>query len=433
MMSARAFSFDKRGSIMPMFGLALAATVGVVGAAVDYSRANAVKASFQSALDATVLQIAAKGPDLDQPALTALAQQVFDAQFKRYDAAPATINAVYSTTNGNQVTVSGSTTLDTKFMRIPGFGVNQIAIGGSVSAAWGNTRMRVALALDNTGSMADNDKMTALKTAAKNLIDQFKAAAKNDGDIYASIIPFAKDVNVGTGNKDAAWLKWSDWNSANGTCSKSQYHSQTSCQNHSGTWTAAGNTQWNGCVEDRDQSYDTTNEAPTSIATRFPAEQYSSCPVELMPLSYNWQALKDKIDAMQPAGNTNTTIGFEWAWHSLTQGDPLNPPAEDGHFNNKKVIIFLTDGMNTQNRWWTSSWNGDSNQQKIDARMTLACQNAKNAGITVYTVLVLDGNESLLKSCASSNDKFFKISSSGELNIVFQKIGGNLSTLHISQ
>jgi len=152
-----------------------------------------------------------------------------------------------------------------------------------------------------------------------------------------------------------------------------------------------------------------------------------------MPLSYDWQKLKDKIDAMQPAGNTNTTIGFEWAWHSLTQGDPLNPPAEDGHFNNKKVIIFLTDGMNTQNRWWTSSWNGDSNQQKIDARMTLACQNAKNAGITVYTVLVLDGNESLLKSCASSNDKFFKISSSGELNIVFQKIGGNLSTLHISQ
>ena len=145
-----------------------------------------------------------------------------------------------------------------------------------------------------------------------------------------------------------------------------------------------------------------------------------------MTLSYSWQDLKDKIDAMQPAGNTNTTIGFEWAWHSLTQGLPLSPPAEDPNFTFKKVIIFLTDGLNTQNRW-------NSTQSKIDDRMKLACKNAKAANVIVYTVLVINGNEQLLKDCASGSDKYFKVGASGELNAVFAKIGSNLTRLHLAQ
>ena len=35
------------------------------------------------------------------------------------------------------------------------------------------------------------------RAAAKSLIDQLSALAKNPGDIYISIVPFAKDVNVG--------------------------------------------------------------------------------------------------------------------------------------------------------------------------------------------------------------------------------------------
>ena len=57
--------------------------------------------------------------------------------------------------------------------------------------------------LDNTGSMATDGKMDALKTATKNLLDQLKTAAAKDGDVYVSIIPFSKDVNVGTSNYNA--------------------------------------------------------------------------------------------------------------------------------------------------------------------------------------------------------------------------------------
>ena len=64
--------------------------------------------------------------------------------------------------------------------------------------------------------------MPAMQTAAKSLVDQLSALAKNPGDIYISIVPFAKDVNMGASNYNQPWIDWSDWDAANGTstCTK---------------------------------------------------------------------------------------------------------------------------------------------------------------------------------------------------------------------
>ena len=94
-------------------------------------------------------------------------------------------------------------------MKVAGF--PKVDFNTSSTSAWGNVRMRVALVLDVTGSMARDGKMTALKPAAKALIDQLGALAKNPGDVYISIIPFAKDVNVGASNYTQSWINWSDW------------------------------------------------------------------------------------------------------------------------------------------------------------------------------------------------------------------------------
>ena len=50
-----AFGADQRGNIALTFLLVALPIIAFVGAAVDYSRANSVKASMQSALDATAL------------------------------------------------------------------------------------------------------------------------------------------------------------------------------------------------------------------------------------------------------------------------------------------------------------------------------------------------------------------------------------------
>ncbi len=48
------------------------------------------------------------------------------------------------------------------------------------------------------------------------------------------------------------------------------------------TWNASSNKNaWNGCVTDRDQPYDTTNEAPSGTA-RYPAYQYNACPSAIL-------------------------------------------------------------------------------------------------------------------------------------------------------
>ena len=79
-------------------------------------------------------------------------------------------------------------------------GYSNLNIGSTSTVKWGNSRLRVALVLDNTGSMASAGKMDALKTATKNLLDQLKNAATTNGDVYVSIIPFSKDVNIGKSN-----------------------------------------------------------------------------------------------------------------------------------------------------------------------------------------------------------------------------------------
>ena len=73
---------------------------------------------------------------------------------------------------------------------------------------WGIKKLNLALALDNTGSMASSGKMTALKEAAHNLLNTLKKAEKTPGDVKVSIIPFAVDVNVGTDNVNASWIDW---------------------------------------------------------------------------------------------------------------------------------------------------------------------------------------------------------------------------------
>jgi hypothetical protein len=255
-------------------------------------------------------------------------------------------------------------------------------------------------------------------------------------------------VNVGTSNKNQNWLKWSKpgqnsdgWDQNNGSCTGwgwGSYDNEYDCTSHGKTWTASSHNNWNGCVMDRDQDYDTMATAPvandsTSPSTLFWAEQYGYCPVSLMPLSYDWATVKNKIDAMTPNGSTNQAIGLAWAWLSLLQSAPLSAPAEDSNYQYQKVIVLLSDGLNTQDRWYGNGYNPSA---QVDARQQILCGNVKAAGVTLYTVQVnTDGDptSTLLQNCASSSDKFFLLTSSNQIVTTFNQIGTSLSKLRIAK
>ena len=530
-----AFRVAQAGNVAITFAFAALPIVGFVGAAVDYSRANSVKAAMQTALDSTALMLAKEAATDTEDQLKTNATKYFKALFTRQEAKDVDVQVSYSTTGGSNVVIQATAALDAEFVRVLGY--DTFHLRATSTAKWGITRLRVALVLDNTGSMSDDGKMTALKTATKNLIDQLKGAATTDGDVYVSIIPFAKDVNLGNSNFAADWIYWgtapgdnnvnnpglpiqdattsdnTSWNATRGTCSSGgwskrsdcfanvgtcsvsgytdqdsctssgicsnggyssegtctshshcsnpSYTKKSSCQSHggtwspntwtsyNGTWTVTGTwkprthntTNWNGCVTDRGNSddpdttynFDTNAEPPDPVTPRwsslYAAEQYSSCPKAVKGLTYEWDNMKTLVDSMSPAGNTNQGIGLQVGWMSLVGGGPFTVPAMDPNFKYQQVIILMTDGLNTQNRWYTTA-------SDIDAREQLTCDNVKAAKIDLYTIQVNTGGDpisTLLQNCASDSKKFFHLTSADQMTATFQEIGTNLTKLRVAQ
>jgi Flp pilus assembly protein TadG len=442
------FAHARGGNVAMTFGLAMLPVIASVGAAIDYSHANSVKAAMQSALDASALMLSRDAATLSNADLQAKAKSYFLATFTRPEATNITISATYSGTGGSQVVVTGSSKVPTSLMAIMGY--NSITVNGMSTAKWGTSRLRVALALDNTGSMADDGKLSALKTATKNMLVQLQTAATTNGDVYVSIIPFSKDVNVGDDNDNASWIDWTDWSSDNGSCSKDtrnrEYSSKSSCNSAGGNWTVASKSSWNGCVTDRGGSsapdsndYDQKVTAPGSTAaSKFPADQPDSCVAEMMGLSYSWSSMTSLVNSMVAVGATNQPIGLVWAWQSLVGGGPMTAPVKDSNYTYNEVIILLSDGLNTQDRWYG---NGSSTSTSVDKRMydtdgSGTCANIKAAGVTLYTIQVNTGGDptsTLLQNCASSSDKFFMLTSADQIVSTFQQIGTNLSKLRVAK
>jgi len=422
----RGFWRNDDGHVAVIFSIALLPVIGLAGGAIDYTHASATKAAMQAALDATALAVSKEAATLTNSQLNEKAAAYFNAAFNRPDAQNISVTATYASGAGSTVILTSTGVVKSYFLGI--LGINEIAISSSTKTKWGTKRLRVALALDVTGSMSSSNKLPTLKTATKNLINQLKSVSTTNGDVYISIVPFSKDVNVGSGSYTSSWVRWDLWDAKNGTCSNSNYSKQSTCTSNGHTWTPAAHSTWNGCITDRDQDYDTTNTAPSTgnPPTLFPAEKYSSCPAALMALSYDWTALTQKIDELQPSGMTNQTIGLQWAFQALTTNSPLAVPAKDTNYKYEDVVILLTDGENTQNRFTSS-------ESSIDARMQKACNNVKAAGLTLYTVLVMAGNATLLQNCATDASKYFALTSADQMIATFNTIGTALSQLRIAQ
>ncbi|HEX7775690.1 MAG TPA: pilus assembly protein [Parvibaculum sp.] len=418
----RRYARDAGGNYTIIFALALIPILVAIGGAIDLSQAYVVKQRMTRALDAAGLAVGG-ATGLTTAQIQTMAQNYFNANYPASKlGVPGTVSV---TTSGNLVNLSVTASMPTSIMGV--IGVNTLNISATSQITKMGKKLEVALVLDNTGSMAQSSKLTTLQTAAKNLIATVSAAAVNVGDVKIAVVPFTTDVNVGSGNSGATWLKWT-WDLQTQTCTKK--HGVTTCTQDTTTTSKSG---WGGCVTDRDQDYDTTVTSPTTTntATLFPADGNDSsnnnCSLQpLYPLTTNWTALNSEINAMTAGGNTNTTIGLVWGWMMLTQGGTLSNAAAPDSTKLNKVIVFLTDGDNTQNRF-------TSTQSAIDARMTIACAGAKAAGIQIYSIILMNGDSPLLKACATDPSMYYNVTAASQLTSVFATIAQALSNLRISQ
>ncbi len=111
---------------------------------------------------------------------------------------------------------------------------------------------------------------------------------------------------------------------------------------------------------------------------------------------------------------------------------PLSAPALPA--DTKMVIIHLSDGLNTQNRW-----NGDGLNQstQVNDRMSAACTNVKAANVIVYTVFVdlngTSGNSTVMQNCATDSSKYYDLTTSGAIITTFDQIAQEITNLRVAK
>ena len=515
----------KGGGTAIIFALSSVTLLSAAGIGIDLARGMMVKARLATALDASALAVG-NANGLDKEQMESLAQKYFNANYPETELGAHGLVAV--TPNGQHISLTVTGSMPTSLLQIMGIDNLDFTVTNEVTRAV--TKLRVALVLDNTGSMSGTDvngtsKISALKTATHQLLTQLRSAAVNPGDVQVAIIPFALDVNMGTAIADKDWIDWSDFDrqppntgdeetgeisetvgpgtdcpfgtnirpygygclylkngqietnpdkpdygriypgTDNGnynpgrrghryngyfssepaegaTCATTTRQDgvkSTTCTRYTHKWVRYNHAArdilplhgaWTGCFMDRDQNYDTNSNTPSpgTAGTLFPAEINDSCPpVTMSGLGYDWSSLNSKVDQMTPNGSTNQTIGLAWGWQALTTGNPLNAPAQDPTIQN--VVVLLSDGMNTQDRWYGD---GANTSPSVDNRMATACANAKEAKVRIYTVLVMAGNSATLKGCATDPQKYFSLNTAGAMVTAFNTIGTELANLHLS-
>ena len=195
----------------------------------------------------------------------------------------------------------------------------------------------------------------------------------------------------------------------------------------------------------------------------------------ILPLTDTPATVISTIENMQAEGGTNIHTGTVWGMRVLS---PTEPFTQGGSYDEaiSKVMIIMTDGENTA--YQTGNINGSSynsaygfpyNSQNTNANSTSGgnvprlgpanatnaqlvtqmnertaqtCANAKEAGITVYTIGLATNTvtqstpavvQAMLTACATTADRARFPTLSSELKAVFEDIADDLSALRLAQ
>lgn len=528
---------DERGVTAVVFSIVFSALFFVMALAIDYTAATREQARQRSAVDAAALAgshyLGLENQDVDGPAAA--------ERFFKENMGPGSTAEIDVALDAEAGTVEAAADNDylTKLLKaiMPVHLRRETLQVGANSVVVKGDRIEVAMALDNSGSMAGS-KIEALRQAANDAIGILFAGAKNPDDVKIGIVPFAASVNVGAGNAAAEWIyKGAESNLAYPVFTDGGSKSRFDILGEIGR-------TWAGCVEARPAPFDTNDTLPsdadvnTMFAPMFAPDEpddvnasaagYSpdgaynnnyitdfggTCPpptqiciswrtrngvrscrtygpapigvVEaqnrsckysnaspasfegsasgpnqsctapaIQPLTSDRSTLEDKVETLIASGNTNVAEGAAWAWRVLSPTAPFMEGRSFDDRSNKKIMIVMTDGDNfvqtrpqhnqtvyaaygfgRQDRLG-SSYSSNSLMYALNDKTLDVCTNAKEQGITVYTVAfgtaISSTGLSLLQSCASSPEHAFVASSENALINTFQNIARKISKLRVA-
>lgn len=182
---------EQIAAIAIVFALMAPLMVGSAGMALDYAMAYLVQQRLNAAIDAAALAAAASSTD--EATIEQRVRDFFDANYP-----PEKVGFTFEPfvqVNGDEVYVSGKAYYDTVFLKA--LGVTKIDVDVDTTIQREVQGLEVALVMDNTGSMASNNNIAALKTAAKDFINILYDRASNDSFIRVGLVPYSNTVRVG--------------------------------------------------------------------------------------------------------------------------------------------------------------------------------------------------------------------------------------------
>ncbi|HJZ43083.1 MAG TPA: pilus assembly protein TadG-related protein [Hyphomicrobiaceae bacterium] len=174
----------------------------------------------------------------------------------------------------------------------------------------------------------------------------------------------------------------------------------------------------------------------------------------ILPLTTDKASVLGVVQTMIAKGGTNILEGLMWGWRVLSPEAPFTEGRAYGDPENSKYIILMTDGenwhqaMSNHNKSTYHSFGYASKGRlgttytttalinQMNSKTLAACQNAKAAGIKVYTVafrLENDANtRAMLTSCASSAAEAYAASDGTTLVQSFESIAREIAKLRIA-
>ncbi len=437
---------DARGATAVLFAVAIPVIVAAVGMAVDLSQAYLVKTRLSHALDAAALASAASASS--EAAINAKLQDFFHANYP-----PEKIGMTYdvrATLVGDEVTVTAKANYLTSFLSV--LGIDTIAVSAQTVVQREVKGVEVAMVLDVTGSMADNNNIGTLRTAATNFVNiMFERA--DDRFVRIGLVPFATSVNVGPyglgKNPDGSTY-------GDGTSFVRNQHRLTYT-------TSTTSTQWMGCILEGAYPSDTIDQTGPWEMYRYcrrvnddvgvceldsrgrpKANPNKICPVSpLVPLTNDQPKLLNSISGLRANGNTQGNTGLVWGYRLISPEYPFTEgSAWDSEFWRKAVIV-MTDGANTINTYDPRrdptysgyGLNSTLRTSDLNNRFAETCGLLKDHDVIVYTVIFTSGipqaTKDLFRNCATDDTKYFYAPSQEDLIETFETIGRELSNLHI--
>jgi Flp pilus assembly protein TadG len=404
------FLGDRRGNVAMIFGITFIPILVAGGSGVDLARAFIVQQRLAHALDAAALAVGTSLEKTDAE-LEALAQSFFDANYPAQEMGVP--GALAMAINDNVITLSASAEVDTAFMRVVGY--NEMSVGATSEVTRKLTGLEVVLVLDNTGSMGSGGKITALKSASKELVNILFGDQTNPDYLKIGLVPFSAAVNVGTQYLNSGWIDTTGASSVNGLNFSNGRHAMQ-------IFNTLTNKSWNGCVEARPMPMDVDDTPPsagnpdtlwvpyfapdepdngwdygysynnnylsdgtTNSNLQIRQARYQkytnksvwgdgphyNCKIQpITPLTNDKQDILDAIDDMVATGNTNISFGMAWGWRVVS---PTEPFTEGTAYNDKKfrkAIILLTDGDNVIGQ----KNNHNKSEKYFDLRRLRLCQ-----------------------------------------------------------